>query len=72
MRHPALSRFKTSKTPTHENKIITSQTCKPSIMPGPRNDFEDVRLALSKLDLKTRGNPTLQDSEINSVILLNN
>jgi hypothetical protein len=41
-------------------------------MPGPRNDFEDVRLALSKLDLKTRGNPTLQDSEINSVILLNN
>lgn len=26
-------------------------------MPGPRNDFEDVRLALSKLDLKTKGNP---------------
>lgn len=30
-------------------------------MPGPRNDFEDVLLALSKLDLKTNGNPSLQE-----------
>lgn len=40
---------------------MTTSTFKPSSKPGPRNDFEDVRLALSKLDLKTRGNPTLQD-----------
>ena len=57
------------KKSMHENKIITSQTFKPSIMPGPRNDFVDVRLALSKLDLKTRGSPTLQDLEINSLSL---
>jgi len=31
-------------------------------MPGPRNDFEEVLLALSKLDLKTRGSPTLHHS----------
>lgn len=29
-------------------------------MPGPRNDLDDVRLALSKLDLNTSGKPNLQ------------
>jgi hypothetical protein len=38
-----------------------TSTFKPSTRPGPRNDFDDVLLALSKLDLKTSGNPTLQD-----------
>lgn len=31
-------------------------------MPGPRKDFADVRLALSKLDLKTSGKPNLPDN----------
>lgn len=35
-------------------------TFKPSTKPGPRNDLEDVRLALSKLDLKTSGRPSLE------------
>ena len=37
-------------------------TLRPSAMPGPRKDLEEVRLALSKLDLKTSGNPTLHHS----------
>lgn len=51
-------RIQILKTAIHE--VITTSTFKPSVMPGPRNDFDDVRLALSKLDLKTRGTPTLQ------------
>lgn len=52
-------RIQNLKTTIQE--VIATSTFKPSVMPGPRNDFEDVRLALSKLDLKTRGTPTLQD-----------
>lgn len=49
----------------HGHAIQTSkplETFKPSTMPGPRKDFADVRLALSKLDLKTSGKPNLQDN----------
>lgn len=41
-------------------KKLKKRTFKPSAIPGPRNDFDDVLLALSKLDLKTKGNPSLQ------------
>lgn len=41
-------------------KAVKGTTFKPSAIPGPRNDLEEVRLALSKLDLKTNGNPSLQ------------
>lgn len=37
----------------------TEVTFRPSVMPGPLNDFDDVLLALSKLDLKTSCTPTL-------------
>lgn len=37
-----------------------NNTFKPSANPGPRNDLEDVLLALSKLDLKTNGSPSLE------------
>lgn len=35
-------------------------TFKPSAKPGPRKDFDDVLLALSKLDLKISGSPSLE------------
>ncbi|KAI7999077.1 hypothetical protein LOK49_LG10G01746 [Camellia lanceoleosa] len=37
-----------------------SRIFKPWSRPGPRNDLEDVRLALAKLDLKTSGNPSFE------------
>ena len=53
--HPNLTKPK-----IHDIKLTTTNTFRPSIMPGPRNDFEEVRLALSKLDLKTSFNPNLE------------
>jgi len=44
-------------------------TFNPSAIPGPRNDFDDVRLALSKLDLKTNGIPTLKDTYTLKIML---
>ena len=35
-------------------------TFKPSAKPGPRKDLDDVLLALSKLDLKISGSPSLE------------
>lgn len=35
-------------------------TFKPSANPGPRKDLDEVLLALSKLDLKISGSPSLE------------
>src|SRR5687768_17809100 len=37
--------------------LMPERTFKPSAMPGPRNDFNDVRFALSYEALKMKGTP---------------
>lgn len=52
---------KVERLDTEETKglILFCQTFRPCSRPGPRKDFDDVRFALSKLDLNTRGTPSL-------------
>lgn len=55
--HTLVSTFLPTETEKQSQLRITFN---PSAKPGPRNDLDDVRLALSKLDLKTNGKPSLE------------